>query len=365
MKKHYLLYSFFILITVITFIDIFEKTKKFSELENRMLKTNISFKKEKFLNGNFSKEYEKYIEDQIIFRDEFISLKSLTEKIFFKIENNDILLGRDDFLFDKYFKLDDYRKNYNIKSLINFKQNYAGNVSLMIIPNSYEIYNDKLIGFPKNINQKFEIEKIYSNFKNINCLNILEEFQNHKNEYIYYKTDHHWTIDGAYIAYEKYIKSRNLLPIDIRKNRIEIPNFLGSFYSKAKPIFNKGDVLSYIPIEGLSMHIGDNTFESIYDISILNKRDKYSIYLNGNNPLTIIKNHNLKNNKKILIIKDSFANSFIPYLTSNYEEIHVIDFRTFQDSFKEYLKNKDYNDILILYNFKNFCSESTFMRINK
>lgn len=365
MKKHYLLHSFFIIILLVTFLDIFEKTKNFSELENRKLKNKVSFTKDSILNGSASREYETYINDQILFRDKFISLKSLTEKVFLKIENNDILLGKDNYLFDKYFKLDEYRKNYNIKSITEFKENYLGNVSLMLVPNSYEIYNDKLIGNPLNINQKNEIEKIYSSLKNINCINILDSLKNNKDKSLYYKTDHHWTIDGAYIAYEEYMKSRNLPTIDIRHNRIETPNFLGSFYSKAKPIFNKGDIFSYIPIEGISMIIGTNEFNSIYNTSYLNKRDKYSMYLNGNNPYTTIKNDNLNNNKKILIIKDSFANSFIPYLTSNYEEIHIIDFRSFNDSFKEYLKDKKYDDILILYNLKNFCSESTFLRINK
>lgn len=364
MKKHYLLYSFCISVLLITLIDIVEPIKEFSEIENKYLKGKIKITKEKVLNGEIFKEYDKYINEQMAFRDELISLKAISEKFLFKIENNNVLLGKEEYLFHKYFELDEHRKNYNIDSINKFKNNYKGNVSLLLVPSSYEIYKENLIGNPPVINESKEIQEIYSKMKNINTIDILNKLKANKDEYLYYKTDHHWTIDGAYIGYEEFMKSVNLKPIDIRNTRIEVNGFLGIFYSKSKPVFNKGDILSYIPIERLKMSIGEDKYDSIYNISYLDKRDKYSIYLNGNSPYVKIENKKNRNGKKILVIKDSFANSFIPYLTSNYEEIHVIDFRSFNQSLKVFLESNKYDEILILYSFKNFCTESTLLRIN-
>lgn len=363
MKKHYLLYSFCISILLITLIDVLEPIKEFSEIENKYLKGKIKITKEKILNGDIFKEYDKYINEQMAFRDELISLKAISEKFFSKIENNDVLLGKDNYLFHKYFELDEHRKDYNTDSINKFKNNYNGNVSLLLVPSSYEIYKENLIGNPPVINESKEIQEIYSKMENINTVDILDELKTNKDDYLYYKTDHHWTIDGAYIGYEEFMKSLNLKPIDVKSNRVQINDFLGSFYSKAKPILNKGDILSYIPIDDLEMSIGKEQYDSIYNLSYLEKRDKYSVYLNGNNPYVKIENKVNKNGKKILVIKDSFANSFIPYLTSNYEEVHIIDFRSFSQSLKGFLENNKYDEILILYSFKNFCTESTLLRI--
>ena len=140
-------------------------------------------------------------------------------------------------------------------------------------------------------------------------------------------------------------------------------DFYGTYFSKAKPFNIKGDILTYFELKNITMDIGENHYNTIYDFSKIENRDKYSLFLNGNNGLTVIKNNNLNNGKRILVIKDSFANSFIPFLTYNYEEIHVIDLRHYVYDLSKYIDQNNFDNILVLYNFINLCTDNNLIKI--
>ncbi len=147
------------------------------------------------------------------------------------------------------------------------------------------------------------------------------------------------------------------------KNMCE--DFLGTYYSKAKPFKYEFDTLTYYNFPGIKMNINEKTYNSLYDHTKLNIRDKYSLFLYGNNPLTIIKNDNSINKDKLLIVKDSYANCMIPFLTQSFEEIHVVDLRSFSKSVNEYAKENKLYNVLIIYNFNNFIKDADITRIKK
>ena len=119
--------------------------------------------------------------------------------------------------------------------------------------------------------------------------------QNNKEDYIYYRTDHHWTTYGAYLAYKEFINSIGGTPINIDDlELIRVEDFYGTYFSKAKPFNIEPDILTYVDLSGVTMNISGEEYDSIYDYSQLELRDKYALFLRGNNPLTIVKNHNLK-----------------------------------------------------------------------
>ncbi|MGL5416971.1 MAG: DHHW family protein [Clostridium sp.] len=363
MKRNYLIYFFCIFIGGISILDIIKPIKEYSNLENRKLKKEVKFNYKDFISRDFSKNYNDYINDQFIFRDNFISLKALNERILYKLENNGVLFGKNDYLFLKYFQVDNYRKDYNVNSILEFAKKRSEDITFMIAPNSYEIYKDEFKGRPPLVNQEKEIDEIYKKIGGVNLIDLVTLFKKNKETPLYYKTDHHWNINGAYLAYEKFIESKGEEAIDIRNEAIKSNDFYGTFYSKAKPIFNEGDVLSYIPIENIEMSINGVKYDSLYNLEALNERDKYSVYLRGNNPYLKVKSKNINNGEKILIIKDSFANSLIPFLTNHYEEIHVVDLRLFNGSIEKLLKEIEVDEIFILYNFENFCSDSNILKI--
>ncbi len=365
MKKNYLLYSFVRVIILFTIVSLISGDKEFSELENRKLKTNVKFTIKNFLDGSFQEDYESYINDQFPLRDNWISLKSMNEYILGKIENNGIIYGSDEELFEKFDSLDEEKLKNNVGAINNFAETYYDKVSLMIIPSSYEIYKENLpMGSPIILQEEL-INKIYNFSTFSNNIDVMKELLDNKNSYIYYKTDHHWTTYGAYLAYCKFIDSINGNKVNLENfKEVELPNFYGTYYSKAKPFNIEPDIMTYYDFNNLTMEIvGDKIYDSIYDYSKETLRDKYSLFLYGNNPLTIIKNKDIKNNKKILVIKDSFGNSLVPFLTQNYEEVHVIDLRHFSSKLSSYLQENDFEDILIVYNFINLATDNNVLRI--
>ena len=365
MKKNYLLYSFIAIVLGLTIISFISDDKTFSELENRNLKTKVTFNLKEFLNGNFQKNYEIYINDQFPLRNNWISLKSRSEYVLGKIENNGIIYGNDGELFEKFDTINEERLKNNINAINLFSENNLEKVSLIIAPNSYEIYKESLPLGSRQINQYEIINEIYSSLKHTSNINVEDVLMFNKDKYIYYKTDHHWTTYGAYLGYCGFISSigGNAISLD-EFEKVELSGFYGTYYSKSKPFNINSDILTYYKFNDLTLElVGDKIYDSIYAYSKENLRDKYALFLYGNNPLTIIKNNAIKNDKKILVIKDSFANSLIPFLTQNYEEIHVVDLRSFSSKLSEYLDENTFDNILILYNFINLSTENTILKL--
>lgn len=364
MKRTYLLYSFFIVLALLSILDIIKPDKTFSDLENRNLKQKVKFTVEGFWDNSFQQNYESYINDQFIFRDGWIDIKSRSEFCLGKIENNGIIYGDNEYLFEKYSNFEKSRFLNNIEAINIFKNNISSNISLMIVPNSYEIYKELVPKAAPLVPQEENIDYIYDNVLETNNIKLFDVMTENKDKYIYYRTDHHWTAYGAYLAYKEFIESIGEKPIELnQEDFVEVDDFYGTYFSKAKPFNVKPDIFSYLDLSGVTMNISGEEFDSIYDYSQLELRDKYALFLRGNNPLTIIKNTNLQNGKKIVVIKDSYANSLVPYLTQNYEEIHVIDLRTFKEQVGQYVDENDIKDVLILYNFINFTRDVNIIRL--
>ena len=365
MKGKSLVYMFFGTVAVISLFDVLNEEKVFSDIENRFLKKKPRFNTENLVSGDYTKDYEEYINDNFIGRDSFINLKSISESALLKLENNNIVYGKYGYMFEKKLSLDEEILSNNIKQIDSFiSQNE--NTSLMMVPYSASIYTDYYTGMLQMVNEHGimdDISKYVDNDRVIDVDSVLRE--NKKLDNIYYKTDHHWTTNGAYLAYVEYCKNKNLEVIDInglRENKVE--DFLGTFYSKSKFINAQADTLVYYDMPHLSMKIdGKNEYEGIYKLENLEKRDKYSVFLDGNHSKVTIKNDNLKNDKKLLVIKDSFANSMIPFLANNYEEVIVLDLRHFNFKISEFLDENKFDDILLLYSLDSLSKDKTIAKI--
>ncbi|MGL4991251.1 MAG: DHHW family protein [Sarcina sp.] len=364
-KEKKLIYSFFAVITILFFLDIGLKNSEFSDIENRFLQKKPDFNIDDMLNGKYFSNYDKYINDHFIFRDKFINLKSIIEKIQFKKENNGIIYGQDGYMFEKVMNLNDEILEKNIAALDIFFEKYY-NAKLMVVPYSYTIlrdyYSENLIA----LDEKKYINMIYEKIGESKTIDVVTSLEENKNEYIYYKTDHHWTTYGAYLAYKEYckkIKDNNILSLDsLEENNIS--NFKGTFYSKSKLINTKSDILTYYNMQNLKMKINNNNeFESIYNLDNLFKRDKYSVFLDGNHSKITILNDNNRNGKKLFIIKDSFANSMVPFVANNYEETIIVDLRYFQENISTFLRENMFDDILVLYSFETLQNDKTIIKM--
>ena len=364
MKKNPLLYCFFIFLLGVTLVDVVEGDKSFSDLENRKLSSSVNFTFKGYFNGSYPEKHEKYICDQFLLRDKWISLKSATEHLLGKLENNSVIYGKNDYLFEKVtdYTEDRYRKNVNAIKI--FSDYVDTEVTLLISPTSSYVYKEYLPYGLDLINQEVLLSSLRTQLKGCRYINLVETFSQKKKEDIFYRTDHHWTSLGAYYAYEAYMNSMGEEAIDLNSlKKHEVANFYGTYFSKAKPFSVKADMMTYYDVPGITMEIDEERYNSLYDLSKLEFRDKYAMFLYGNNALSVIKNKNVHNGRKVAVIKDSYANSLVPFLAMSFEEVHVIDLRIFNDSPIEYVKKNDFNNVLINYNIINFTRDANIIKI--
>lgn len=372
LKKYPTFFVFSILVILFTVIDIINSPNEFSELENRKLSQMPILSLKSYIDTSFSSDYEKYINDQFFLRDNWIDLKSRIEYLLGKRENNDIIFGRENYLFKKFTTFNEEMLENNLNSIITFTNNYNKEVDFFIIPNSYAVYDELTPRYLPLVDQLSLINSInsYLSLKSndhINTINVAEELLKNKDDYIYYKTDHHWTSYGAYLAYLTYMDYLGLEIVDINNlEKITINNFLGTYYNRSKYFKADSDFITYYNILGLHIEIDGKEKLSLMDLDKFKGSDKYSAFLWGNNGLTKVINENISEERKgssILIFKDSYANSFIQFLSYNYEIIDIIDLRYFKESIRNFMKDKDYNEILIMYSFNNLSSDINIRRL--
>ena len=234
----------------------------------------------------------------------------------------------------------------------------------ILVPNSVKVLEDKLPPYAPAADELIYINKVKESLDdNINFVDIYDTLYANKDEYIYYKTDHHWTTKGAYLAYEKLMENMGIEPHgeDYFHIKKVTDSFYGSLYSKSGfRNIDPDSIELYIPkkeeVSKVEFVEEGKVSDSIYDMENLDKKDKYTVFLGGNHPLIKI-NTNINNGKKLLIIKDSYANSFIPFLTGHFSEIYVVDPRYYDKDLKILVDDNKIDNLLIMYNVKTFLND--------
>ena len=336
--------------------------KVFSESENRRLEQAPKLSTFQVMDGRFTTNYEKYVSDQFPMRDFWIGVKSKTEKILGKKENNGVYLGKDGYLLEKF----EEPKKENIKFKVDAINLFTSNMPdvdkyFILVPNSVKVLEDKLPAYAPNGDELIYMDRVKDSLDdNINFIDVYDILYSHKDEYIYYKTDHHWTTKGAYLAYENLMEDMGVSPHGEEYFKITnvTDSFYGSLYSKSGIRNIKPDSIKlYLPRidENIKVEYVDEgkSYDSLYNKESLDKKDKYTVFLGGNHPIIKIKT-NIDNGKKLLIIKDSYANSFIPFLTGHFSEIYVVDPRYYDEDLTTLVEDEEIDNLLILYNVKTF-----------
>ncbi len=231
----------------------------------------------------------------------------------------------------------------------------------MVVPNHSEFALPKRIIDAEEIyvgSQAENIKYIYTHYdadvKPINCYNTLAQ---HNSEYIYFNTDHHWTGLGAYYAYRAFCEQTGQTPLELSScTEHTIEGFEGSMVDSDPTLYDHLDTVHFweFPYETRAKR-QDNPGEELYDSSVYYMEESggsvaYGVFIWGDAPLFVEYNDNLKNGKKIAVVKESYGNAFVPYLTNNYEEVHVIDFRYFGQNLKSYMQDNDIDEVLFINN---------------
>lgn len=344
-------------------LQILAKDKEFSELENRKLASKPDFSKDTFINGEYGKAFETYIADQFPGRDYFISVKSYAELAQGKKDNNGVYIGKDGYLLQTFQEPDQELMNRNANYINAFSKKF--NTYIMTVPTATKVLEEKLPPFAQPYDEGRFIEDFKKQLEeSVNFVSILDALDEKSEEYIYYKTDHHWTTLGAYYGYVAFCESYGIEPLKLDQfNQVEMSKeFYGTLFSKGNFTFLEPDSLfifeekNEVPVK-VNYTASNKVTDTLYQMSSLETKDKYNVFLDGNHPNIVIET-GTKNGKKIMVIKDSYANSFIPFLTAHFEEIHILDLRFLNMPIATYATSNDIEDILMLYNVQNFAKEN-------
>ncbi|MTI47739.1 MAG: hypothetical protein FH761_07845 [Firmicutes bacterium] len=362
---------FIVFLLSVNILNIVIPDKEFSELENRVLSQIPKFQLNKLLSGQFTNKFEEYYVDQFSYREFWVGFKAKVEKLLNKTENNGIYFGGNGYLFEEY-KNPGTKIKDNTEIINEFSGKYPDIATyFLLVPNSIKIYEEKLPLFASPYDQLDSIKVMKDKLnKSVEFIDVYETLMKNKDEYIYFKTDHHWTMRGAYYGYTALAKELglNYYKMDSFNSRIVSKNFLGTYYSKAQDWSISPDSIEvFYPKFDIQYEVSykdtNKSTNSLYESSHLEEKDKYSYFLDGNHALITI-NTSIKNGKKIAIFKDSYSHSFIPFLVNHYEEIHVIDLRYYNLSINDYLEKNNIKEVLFLYNVSTFSKDNNIRKIN-
>jgi len=355
-------------IVIVTFSTwfLFNEKKEFSDNEFRYLQKFPEFSFDSLLEGTYIENLESYFNDHFPLRENFVSLKTQSYLLANQTLINDVYVAEDGYLINRFNKPINSDK---IIGIINkFKEdNNDLNLSIMLVPTATSIYSNLLPSDNINYSEKDAIKYYYDNL-NIKTIDLYNVFEKEKNNYqLFYRTDHHWTSFGAFFAYIEFCKNNDIDYYSIDELTLEkvSEEFLGTLYSKVFTLNQKKDDIYKLYLEENSFTVKylTKTTNSLYEDSYLKEKDKYSYFLNTNQPVIEVINNNIDNDKEILIIKDSFANSFIPILANNYKKIHVIDPRYYNLAISDYIKEHNIKDVLFLYNINNIDTDTGILKL--
>jgi hypothetical protein len=237
----------------------------------------------------------------------------------------------------------------------------------MLVPTAAQIYSDILPKDADALNQKALIDYAYEKLSgSARTVNVYNSLRAEREEYIYYRTDHHWTSLGAYIGYKEAAKSLGFTPVGLERFNIRHAShsFSGSLYSKTLYSKTEPDTIDfYIPISGKARLETDDELAggSVFAEAYLAQKDKYLCYLGKNTAKASI--YSGTEGGKLLIIKDSYANCLAPFLCEHYSRIDLIDLRYMTDP-TDYIDPADYDDILIVYNAAGFVADGNLKKLN-
>ena len=198
--------------------------------------------------------------------------------------------------------------------------------------------------------------------QNVKTIPLHDVMMSHRTEYIYFRTDHHWTALGAYYAYVQFCTAKGITPHNLSDYEVsQFPGFLGSFYNDGgKPDAMKNDpdtVNAYHPVSATaSMKYGDNENSTltggqvIFDESTASASLKYGTFIMGDNPFTVIENPEVSNGESCIVVKESFGNAFVPFLVDHYQTVYVVDYRYYSGSVTQLARDKGVKDVLFVNN---------------
>ena len=354
-------------------VTAFSEKEEFSETQNKYLAKFPTISGKKIYNGSFTSGIEAYLSDHFVGHDGWITAKTCLDLLTGKREQNDVYILKDR-LAEKIAEPDMNVVNKSIDGIKKFSEDNNITPYIMLVPTQAEIYRDTLPPNAPNPDQQEFIENVYSSLEGYAApIDVYSVLSANRNEYIYYRTDHHWTTRGAYLAYTAAGKKMGYTPLSEDNYDIDhaADDFRGTFYSKVLYDGCEPDTLDiWLPADGpyepdveiySSFGVEPDIHKGMYFREYLDVKDKYSTYFGTNQPMITIRTGN--EGGRLLIFKDSYAHCFAPFLTEHYSEIVMFDLRYIQLSYKDVIDISSFDSVLFLYNTSTFMSDENLKKL--
>lgn len=347
--------------------------KTFSETENRSLAQKPDLTLDGVLSGKYMADYETYVTDQFVGRDMWVAAKALSERLTGKLENNGVYFCDQSTLITRFDAPDGAQVEKNLGFVGKFAEKAGVPVYLGLVPGAATVWADRLPAGAPNYDQKQVIDQALQT--GLPSIDFYTPLMAHKGEDIFYRTDHHWTSLGAYYGYTAVAQALGFEPVPLEQyeKTTVSTEFYGTVFSSSGVRWVAPDVIdTYVPDTGITVtsHTFDNKGRpveeprALYVKSYLEKKDKYAMFLGGQQPLGVVRtNHTDK--PKLLLIRDSYSDSLVPFLTPHFSEIHLIDLRYYKMSPSQYIQQHGIDTALVLYSVPNFVSDTNMVFMSR
>ena len=363
--------SALILALVLTLI--LRPEKAYSSREKRMLAGFPAFNAESVKTGQFMDELEDYAKDQFAIRDAAADLRSTLKLLMGDRESNGVLLLKNNRLAERFVMQDMKAREALLNEVAAFSERNTGARQVFLLaPTAIWLYADEAPAFSEPGDEDVYIDLIYRMLpERMTKLDVRPTFLREKDTTeLYYRTDHHWTTEGAKIAAELLLKALGITPELPTESGVVAASFMGTLASKSGFRSVPADAVTVYRVESdpdagfyfTVNYIDEQTMSaSLYEAEALETDNPYDVFFGGNHAEIEIRTSR-ETYRRLLIIKDSYANAVIPFLVPHFDEITVIDPRYYQGNIDELTAEGEFTDIVFLYN-ANTLSQDTSLEM--
>ena len=358
----------FVMCMIIFFLlNLIVSDKEMSEEENRMLAGSPRLSWSSLVSGDFMTKYETYLADQFAGRNFWRSIKVGLSGLGGSRQEEDILIGKDDYLMEEIVSPDQDTLMENLEAIRQFaKRSRDIQTYMLLVPNAANIMRDRLPAFATVSDQSRMFAQVKRELgEDVEWLDAAEALKKHAGEQIYYKTDHHWTSLGAFYTFSQ-VAEQMQIKTDVSSGFVSYPistTFNGMLAAKSGCRMDvREDIYMYVPRDTDNDVVVNYVDEqrktaSLYDSSKLKTRDQYAVFLGENTSVVDIKTVS-ESKRRLLLIKDSYANSFVPFLTPYFREIVLVDPRYYSGTIEDIMDTYRISDVLFLYSGNTFFQDN-------
>ena len=358
MRNKILTAFFCLLLAVSALAGLLVPDRYYSEREKRTLAQKPQFTIADFISGKFGDDLESYLTDQVPLRDSWVTMKTYLELAVGKRESGGVYICKDKYLMDKFPSYSKKQLAANAAALAALQEKLAAegiSMSTILVPVAAQVLTDQLPACAPVADYDAILQVLTD--AGVDTTDVLSALTAHSSENIYYRTDHHWTSLGAYYAYCAW---RGIQPnADEWTQEVLCTNFRGTTWNKVPlPTVPAEEITAWYKHANrhVSYNGGQYETDSIYERKYLDGSDQYAVFLNSNQAQTVIQGSSQSG--KLLLIKDSYGNTFAQFPVEDYAEVHVIDLRFFKGDVVEYARENGITETLVLYGAQNFVKDA-------